>query len=154
VLGFEKILLVEGSTEVKAVQQLLRKHKKDHQIVLLSLGGSDLVKASCEAELQEIKRITDQVYALIDSERASSDAPLSPDREGFVQTCKNVGIGCHPLDYRAIESYFSDRAVQAVKGDKYRAPKPFEKLSELENGWAKAENWRIAREMTLELTII
>jgi hypothetical protein len=38
-LGFDKVLLVEGPKEVKTIQQLLRKYKKDHKIVLLPLGG-------------------------------------------------------------------------------------------------------------------
>ena len=149
-LGFDKVLLVEGATEVKTVQQFLRKYQKDHQIVLLSLGGGDLIKESSEAELQEIKRITDNVFAVIDSERTVPGAPLPSGREAFVEMCRNANTKCHVLERRATENYLSDRAVKLVKGPKYRAPEPYEKLSELPNGWAKAENWRIAREMTRE----
>jgi hypothetical protein len=149
-LGFDKVLLVEGSTEVKTIQQFLRKYKKDHQILLLSLGGGDLIKESSEAELQEIKRITDNVFALIDSERTAPDAPLPPNRKAFIEQCQRASIECRVLERRATENYFSDRAVELVKGPKYRAPEPYQKLSELPNGWSKAENWRMAREMTRE----
>src|SRR2546428_7327540 len=33
-MGFDTILLVEGVTEVKAIQQFLRALKKDHQVVV------------------------------------------------------------------------------------------------------------------------
>ncbi len=86
----------------------------------------------------------------IDSERDASDAPLSPDRKAFQKMCKNVGIHCHILEYRAIENYLSERAIKSIKGEKYRSLKPYEKLEELSPGWGKQENWRIAREMTSE----
>ena len=83
-IGFGKVLLVEGSSEVKTIQQFLRKYGKDHKIVLLSLGGSDLIKASSSYELEEIKRITTgNISALIDSELESSDDVLSRDRQAF-----------------------------------------------------------------------
>ncbi|MEW6491515.1 MAG: AAA family ATPase [Cyanobacteriota bacterium] len=147
-LGFDKILLVEGATEVKMIQQFLRKYGKDHQIVLLPLGGSQLIKESSEAELEEIKRICENVSALIDSERTAPDAALEPSRATFVENCKKANIDCHVLERRAIENYLSDRAVKQVKGNKYRSLEPYEALKDAPNGWAKAENWRIAQAMT------
>lgn len=38
-LGFNKVLLVEGVTEVQTIQQFLRRLGKDHKILLLPLGG-------------------------------------------------------------------------------------------------------------------
>jgi len=49
-----------------------------------------------------------------------------------------------------MENYFTERAIQLVKGPKYRSLHPYEKLSETPLGWAKNENWKIAREMTLD----
>jgi energy-coupling factor transporter ATP-binding protein EcfA2 len=149
-LGFDKVLLVEGATDVKTFQQFLRLHKKDHQIVLLPLGGSQLINKTSEAEPNEIKRISENVCAVIDSERTAADSPLSSDRQAFANTCQRASIDCHVLDRRATENYFSDRAVKAVKADKYRALEPYEALKDVPCGWAKAENWRIAREMTLD----
>jgi predicted ATPase len=149
-LGFDKILLVEGSTEVKMIQQFLRKYGKDHQIVLLPLGGSQLIKESSEAELEEIKRICENVSALIDSELTAPEAAIEPSRAAFVEKCKKANIDCHVLERRAIENYLSNRAVKQVKGNKYRALEPYEALKDAPHGWAKAENWRIAQEMTRE----
>lgn len=149
-LGFDKILLVEGSTEVKMIQQFLRKYGKDHQIVLLPLGGSQLIKESSEAELEEIKRICENVSALIDSELTAPEAAIEPSRAAFVEKCKKANIDCHVLERRAIENYLSDRAVKQIKGNKHRALEPYEALKDAPHGWAKAENWRIAQEMTRE----
>ncbi len=149
-LGFDKILLVEGSTEVQTVQQMLRLYGKDHQVVLLPLGGASMIRAESEAELAEIKRISDNVSALIDSERTSPNLPLDTTRAAFVDTCKRVGILCHVLERRAIENYLTDSAIKHVKGEKYRALAPYEPLKSASPAWAKAENWRIAREMRKE----
>ena len=66
-LGFDKIRLVEGRTDVKTIQQFLRRYRTDHQVVLLHLGGS--IDDSREAELEEVLRISHNVFALVDSER-------------------------------------------------------------------------------------
>jgi len=73
-MGFEKILLVEGPTEVKTIQQFLRLLGKDHKVVLLPLGGSSMINDRRGTELEEVKRISENVSALIDSERAAEGA--------------------------------------------------------------------------------
>lgn len=85
---------------------------------------------------------------MIDSERAAPGAPLAPERVGFEAACQRAGVTCHILERRAIENYLPERAVQKVKGSKYRALGPYEPLRAASPAWAKAENWRIAREMT------
>jgi predicted ATPase len=147
-LGFNKVLLVEGISDVKTIQQFLRMYKIDHQVVLLSLGGSQLINGLREPELEETKRISDNVFALIDSERDTADDPLEAGRAAFVEACEKAKINCYVLDRRAIENYLSDKAVKKVKGDKYRALQPYEKLKDSSPAWGKEENWRIAREMT------
>lgn len=149
-LGFDGILLVEGPTEVRTIQQLLRLYGKDHQVVLLPLGGSSLINEKAEPHLHEIKRISANVTALIDSERSALGEPLAADRAAFVQKCGQANVRCKVLDRRAIENYFSDKAVKRVKGEKYRALEPYELLKVVSPAWAKAENWRIAREMSYE----
>jgi energy-coupling factor transporter ATP-binding protein EcfA2 len=147
-LGFNKVLLVEGVSDIKTIQQFLRMYKIDHQVVLLSLGGSQFINRSREPELEEIKRISENVFALIDSERDTAGASLGDRRAAFVEACEKAGIQCHVLERRAIENYFSDKAVKKVKGDKYRVLQPYEKLRDASPAWGKEENWRIAREMT------
>ncbi|MCH7999656.1 MAG: AAA family ATPase, partial [Chloroflexi bacterium] len=149
-LGFNRVLLVEGATDVKTVQQFLRRNRKDHEVVLLPLGGSQLINKSAEAQLHEIKRISGKVAALIDSEREAPDAKLARRIEGFMEASKNAGVRCHVLERRAIENYFTDAAVRRVKGGNYKALEPYQALRDAELGWAKSENWRIAREMSLD----
>lgn len=148
-LGVDRILLVEGSTELRTIQQYLRLLKIDHQVVLLPLGGATMINGSREQELMEIKRLSNNVSALIDSEKASENAALEKSRVEFVEACKRVGIDCHVLKRRAIENYFTDSAVKKVKGGKYRALPPYEKLEQAAPSWAKSENWKIARQMDL-----
>lgn len=145
-LGFNSVLLVEGH-ETKTMQQILRAYRKDHEVVVLPLGS---ISEAREAELLELRRITPNVRALIDSERPEPNADLDKPRAGFVEACHSVGVECHVLRLRAIENYMSDRAVKIVKGPKYRALDPYELLRDASPSWGKQENWRIAREMTLE----
>ena len=42
-LGFKKVLLVEGRTEIKVIQQFLRKYNKDNEFFIMSLGGSQYI---------------------------------------------------------------------------------------------------------------
>ena len=149
-LGFDSVLLVEGPTELKTIQQFLRFYGKDHKVVLLPLGGGELIHGSSEVELEEIKRICDNISAVIDSERESENASLEAKRQEFAKLCNSAGINCHILRRRAIENYFTDDAVKRVKGDKYSALGEFEALKDAQQPWAKAGNWRIAREMHKE----
>lgn len=148
--GFDKILLVEGSTEIKTIQQFLRKYRQDHNIVLLPLGGSALINGSSKYELEEIKRISENIFALIDSEKASLNQNLSKEREDFLNNCEEIGIDCHILEYRAIENYFTDEAIKKAKGDNFQALQSYQLLKDMKNGWNKSENWRIAKEMSKE----
>jgi energy-coupling factor transporter ATP-binding protein EcfA2 len=149
-MGFDKVLLVEGIHDVKTVQQFLRKYGKDHQIVLLPMGGYNLIDKSDEvvAELEELKRISPNIVVLIDSERDAAEKPLESKRQKFVDLCKQIDVQCHVMKLRAIENYLTTSAIQNVKGDKYSALQPYEKLSQVAFPWSKAENWRIAQEMT------
>ena len=149
--GFNKILLVEGPTEVKTIQQFLRKHGKDHEILLLPLGSNSLINGVFKDELQEIKRISEHIYALIDSERSAAAQELTRERKEFVDMCKETGIVCHVLQYRATENYFPDHAVKAIKGENFSALSPYESLKNRSQfGWSKADNWRMAKEMSLD----
>jgi hypothetical protein len=68
-----------------------------------------------------------------------------------VATCDALGIRRHVLHRRATENYFSERAIQiALRSPSFRALGPFEKLEDAKPAWGKQENWRIAREMSLE----
>jgi hypothetical protein len=147
-LGFDKVLLVEGATDVKTFQQFLRKYGLDHKVVIVPLGGSQLINSSRDLELLELKRISQNLFAVVDSERSAAGQDLRPDRQGFIESCKKVGINHLLLERRAVENYFTERAVKQFKGNSYRALAPFELLGDMNPSWGKEENWRIASEMT------
>ncbi len=144
-------MLVEGVTEMRTVQQILRLLGKDHKLVPIPLGGSGMINGNRECELQEVQRISDKVYALIDSEK-TSEADLGPrERKQFQASCDKLGIRCHVTKRRATENYFTDVAVKKVKGGNICALDAFEKLDNaIQTRWGKNDNWLIAREMSLE----
>ena len=149
-MGCERVLLVEGVHDVTTAHQFLRKLNLDHKVVVLPLGGDGLARGGVDAELAEIKRLTDKVSVLVDSERESEDGPPKKERTAFLDACQRLEFDTCITKRRAIENYFSDRAVKAVHGDKYSALKPFERLKDSALPWGKGENWRIAREMSFE----
>jgi predicted ATPase len=146
-LGFSKVLLVEGPSDVKAIQQLLRQLGKEHKILLLPLGGNGMINGNIDVHLQEIQRIGANVSALIDSERTHLGDKLSIERQAFAEKCRENKIECCILAKRAFENYLMERAIKIVKGEKYSALAPYQKLKDAPLPWAKEENWLIAREM-------
>lgn len=147
-LGFNKLLLVEGPTDIKTFQQFLRLYKKDHEVIILPLGGNNFINANAEEQLLEIGRISSDVSAVIDSERNGPGGPLSPNRRAFVDLCGKVGIDCHVLNRRSTENYLSDSAIKKIKGPTHSALGECQELGAAFAKWGKSENWRIAREMT------
>jgi ABC-type cobalamin/Fe3+-siderophores transport system ATPase subunit len=149
-LGFDKVLLVEGPTEVKVIQQWLRLYKLSHKIVVIHLGGGSSIHGASDIELNEITRISSNVFALIDSEVDEANKPLPNERKAFLEICNNLGITCKVLERRATENYFTERAIQQALGEKYRALQPYELLKDASPHWNKRDNWRIAREMSVD----
>jgi len=143
-LGFSVLLLVEGPTEIKCLQQFLRKLRVEQHILMVPLGGSSMINGAREDELRELLRITSKIFALVDSEKRSKEEKLPADRIAFKKTCEAIGIDCQISDRRALDNYFSDRAVKEALGEKNSALGPFDRPS----GWDKSENWRIAEAMT------
>ncbi len=134
-LGFEKILLVEGPTEVPTIQQFLRKIKKDHQILLLPLHGH-MPKAD---ELEEILRITTDIAVLIDSEETSETSEFRKVRREFLNLCESRGLTSHAPDRCALQNYFPDSAIKRLFGGAFRALTPFEKLADVTPHWSKSQ---------------
>lgn len=149
-LGFDRVLLVEGPTEVRAMQQLLRRYRADHSTVVIPLGGAGMVNGAREQELAELRRISDNIGAIVDSEKHSKNAKLPADRSAFRRVCNKQGIECHVLERRAFENYLTERAIKVALGPAYRGLDKYEKLSELYPRWSKSSNWLIARELTQE----
>jgi hypothetical protein len=139
------VLLVEGVTDLRAVQHFLSFYGKQGSIVLLHLGGSNLINGNRREELQEVLRICPNVHALIDSEKTAASDRLEPARHAFVATCASFDrpIPCHVLTRRALENYFTDSAVKVVLGHAFSALAAYDKPPKK---W-KVDNWRIAQEM-------
>lgn len=149
-LGFEKILLVEGVTDVKTVKQFLRLRDKEHKVIVIPLGGDQLARGGVEQELDELSRITapKNIVALVDSERPSADSPPIEPRLRFEATCKKLKFHVLLTQLRSIENYLVDRAIKEEMGPKYQVLQPYQRLNDLPIHWKKAESWRIARRMT------
>lgn len=150
-LGFDKVLLVEGTTEVKVFQQILRKFGIDHEVVILPLGGNSLARGGVEHEIAEIKRLANgKLAAIVDSERQSSSGGIDSQRKEFYLTCERLSIPCLLTDRRATENYLTQTSIDLAFGcERYKALEKFEKHDSGRH-WKKSENWRIAREMTKE----
>jgi energy-coupling factor transporter ATP-binding protein EcfA2 len=146
-LGWDKILLVEGPTEVRTFQQFLRRYGKDRSVVLLSLGGSSLINGKCGEHLSEVVRLGGKVAAVIDSERSAVDQELEKPRREFAEICAQLGIECHVLQRRATENYLSDRALKTAFGPSVSEPGHYDKP---EPNWGKTQNWLAARESSLD----
>ncbi|QTO17419.1 AAA family ATPase [Burkholderia seminalis] len=149
-LGAEKILLVEGTTDVKVFQQFLRKAKKDNRVVVLPLGGNSLANGNVEHELSELRRVTDVVAVIVDSEREIEGGEPLEARTAFVELCRRLKFEILLTERRATENYFDDEAVKNALGSGFTALGHFERLSDSQNGWSKADNWRIAMEVDWE----
>ncbi len=146
-LHFDGILLVEGVTEVKVFQQLLRLYRKEHRYVIVPLAGNALINANAGNELAELRRLSSRIFAVIDSERPQADAPLAANRGQFAAICGDLSIPCTVLQRRAIENYFPEHAVRATYGSQGRALGPYELPKQAGFSWNKARNWRVARGM-------
>jgi ABC-type cobalamin/Fe3+-siderophores transport system ATPase subunit len=149
-IGVNSIFFVEGITDIKTMQEFLRKFHKDSKILVLSLGGCDMINGKREAELSEItKRLgIDNIYAWIDSEKESEGAKLALDRAEFLQMCTRLGITCGISERRATENYFTQRAIQVALADVNKsALGPYEKIDATIH-WRKNLNWKIAMETT------
>jgi energy-coupling factor transporter ATP-binding protein EcfA2 len=149
-LGHDTLLLVEGVNDVKVLQQLLRLVKKEHTAVILPLGGNALASGERDVELNELTRLSDRIFAFVDSERHQDGADAALQRLAFAETCKMIGIQVCLTRRRAIENYFTDRAVKAAFGQSFSALTPYQRLADAPNGWGKSDSWKIARQMTLD----
>ena len=107
-----------------------------------------MARGDTELELLEVKRISNRVFALVDSERNSSTEPPVARRVAFAETCKRANIPCLITERSAIENYLTEAAVKAAFGNQYRALGRYEPLRNISPAWAKASSWLAAREVS------
>ena len=147
-IGCNKLLLVEGQTEVKILQHFLRELGKVNEFLVMPLYGRNQINSNSRDYLEELTKLQIPIHCIIDSEKTTAIDNLHQERVDFQTNCTQLGINLKILDRRAIENYLSDSAIKTVKGTSSRALTAFELLSALgANGWAKKENWRIASQM-------
>lgn len=146
-----KLLLVEGQHDVLTFEAFLSAVNKEHEFAIIALGGRSGISAKRLPEFHHILALNLSVFAIIDSERDSQAAPLTTDRADFVSMCEKLGIPCHVLERRAIENYFTERAILVALGKThYRQLDPYESLKQHQHHWHKRDNWRIARALRWE----
>ena len=115
----------------------------------IPLGGDAMARGGVEHELEEIKRITPDVYAIVDSERTGEDKPPIKARLDFEKSCEGLQIKVHLTNRRATENYFTDDAIKEELGADYSALGHYDALKDAPNAWSKSQdNWRIASRMT------
>lgn len=147
-LGYQGLLLVEGITDAPVFRQFLNLIKADHRVMVFPLGGNQLARGDVERELYEVKRLSNKVFAIVDSERSAAGASASAERTAFEAACKNVGIPVLITERRATENYLSERAIREVFGPSQRGFGPYESRRDARPSWRKDENWRVAARMT------
>jgi energy-coupling factor transporter ATP-binding protein EcfA2 len=147
-VGFDKILLVEGSTDVPVFQQYLRLLGKDRSVLTLPLSGN--INGGMAEQLQEIKRISGYIYIVIDSEKNSESDVIDKSRNEFLEICTKLDIKVYILKLRSTENYFPDHIVKETFGNNYNSLKSYESLSKSNTPWNKSQNFKLASKMTLE----
>ncbi len=128
--------------------QLLRRYGAEHRVALIPMGGGELLTTDISVELAELKRLGPVTY-LIDSERTQAGGDPAKTHLAFVAAASKLGIKGHMLERRALENYYTDRAVSAAFGSRSVALQPFEKFSS-GTGWRKTHGWKVAAELARE----
>jgi len=144
-IGWDSVLLVEGTKDVRTFQQWLRTLNLNRRVIVLPLGGGSMIHGKHHLELAEIRRLSERVYALVDSERISHGAPLEEGRQEFLEACAELGIPCLATAWRAIENYVSQIAADAAYDKKAQVLGPYDDPKKFP--WGKSETWRAARYM-------
>lgn len=150
-LGWNQILLVEGTKDVRTAQQLLRLYGKDRYTIILPLGGDSMVNGKISYELSEIRRLCNRVFALVDSERISSSHPPKKARREFADICGSLNIECLVTERRAIENYITQKAIdKAWDHGQFSALAPYDFPAEDNSFWGKGESWKAVKHMEKE----
>ncbi len=149
-IGWDKVLLVEGATDVRVFQQFLKKYGKERQVVILPLGGGSMINGSSASQLEEIVRLGGKVFAIVDSEKKAANEQPSKGHIEFAKICQQLKINCHITERRATENYFTKKSLDSTFGEKYAELGQYETPSAAKPFWGKSENWRCAKELSLE----
>lgn len=146
-VGFDKLLLVEGPTDIRAFYEFLRLYGKHRDVLMIPMGGSP--SSVSDEILAEMSKITDasNISIIMDSERDSEGASIEASRRRLEVDATRLGMKCHFLDRRSIENYFTQSAIDTACGSGFTALGPYEKYSDMEAKWGKSNNWKIASQV-------
>lgn len=143
--AYKAVLLVEGATEVRVFQELLSKYNVKNEVVLVTLGGDSMATGNRDLELAELRKLAENVYAVVDSERTTATAEPIQERQDFSKSCEAQGIKYLILERRATENYLD----QTVAATVMKIPEvSFGHFDKPPAEWSKPRNWRIAKEMS------
>lgn len=115
-MGGNKILLVEGRTDVKCFREILRLYGIENKFIILPIG-QELIAADTTKmieELSELTRFNTSVAVIIDSELENSSATLARDRKTLLDECKKLGFATFATDKRATENYITQEAIDKL----------------------------------------
>jgi len=156
-IGGNNILLVEGRTDIKSFQEILRKYHIEHHFIVMDLGGGNFIdgkKEDTKHELQELKRLNAKSYnVIVDSEMTSNGATIRKKIRDFKDICEELGFNVFLTDRHSTENYISQQALDNVFGEsEYKVLDKYESFTERakSNKWPKRDNWRAFREMELD----
>jgi putative AbiEii toxin of type IV toxin-antitoxin system len=114
ILQAEKVLWVEGPTDIPAFKAWLSKVPSFRQqvIAVVHLGGNAMDSEAFD--LSQLKALNPNTLAIVDSERLNDAAEPANNRRSFKRRCESSGITCHLTNYRATENYFSGSALRSI----------------------------------------
>jgi hypothetical protein len=147
-LGCDRVLLVEGTTDVQVVHDWMCKLGGGKSTFVVPLGGDAMNAAAQGGSLAEFGKLGLKVFVVIDSERSDQHKHL--ERKKFADHCRSLHFDIHLTEKNAMENFFTQTAIDAVFGaGKKSALTESQLLRDLgSRAWRKSENANIARAMT------
>lgn len=138
-LQADGILFVEGPTDIPVFKKWISicPNYAGRNIAVIALGGT--TTANGNFDFSELNKLGRSVAVIMDSERTTVDAKISPAREKVLAKCEAAGIPCTLTARAATENYFSAGSLKAVYGDgavlgHYEKPIGIKKFSKDRNG--------------------
>lgn len=151
ILTAEMILYVEGPSDIAVFEEFVQKFPElSHvHISFQQLGGGAVGNSNVDPlRLKENNLLS---FVVLDSERRGKGDAGDKSHFAFRDRCYAAHVYCLVLDRRAIENYFTPRALRAAFGD--RVPRafvnrPYELLDRQLRWYDKEMNRQVAHAMT------
>lgn len=154
VLQSDIVIYAEGPSDIAVFEEWLAKFPEltHTNIAVFHLGGGSM--GNINVDPLELKKHNPLSLVIIDSERTTHGGPPDAAHADFLKRAFNTHLYCLLLDRRAIENYFTPRALRVVFGKKVPSDftvRAFKPLHEQGLPWyEKSWNRLVARAMTRE----